>query len=203
MFAVITLCVILGLGSGVFVGYSGKAFRVGVRANHGLTALQKSQFAVIADSSSIHMLEAAKKVKSIEQVKEPKMLELSAIAKVQSYVDISSLPVSLRRKATTVADALFAVQKLDNLSIEDAHDLNVVNEQLLTSVRLFESLPATRQSAKDVMAELGEQLDVLYTAVYDIRENYTENVVNQMKSNTGFLRSKFNKNNGLRLEKGK
>lgn len=90
-------------------------------------------------------------------------------------------------------------ETVEDLPTEDIHDLGVVSEQLLVSLRIFEELPTSFQ--KDAgLAELTEQVGMLKDVVEDIFNRKALIAVSEMKTGTRFLRSKFVKSKTFNLE---
>ena len=134
------------------------------------------------------------------EIEEP-VLETSVnMMQVEKYVESSSLPYALRGKATRLIERFNSVPR-SGLSIEDSHDLDVVGEQLLSAVRLYEALPEDKRSNRSVTRELDEQLTMLDNVISTVSDDQANEVMKQLRSGTQFLKDKFMQRQRMQLKK--
>jgi hypothetical protein len=134
------------------------------------------------------------------EVEEP-VLETSVnMMQVEKYVESSSLPYALRNKATRLIERFNSVPR-GGLSIEDSHDLDVVGEQLLSAVRLYEALPEDKRGSRTVTRELDEQLTMLDSVISTVSDDQANEVMKQLRSGTQFLKDKFMQRQRMQLKK--
>ena len=128
---------------------------------------------------------------------------LSAVTKttgnshvVPEYLIGNGLPPKLKDKAVAVSKLLVEAQN-DDLSIENSHDLEVIADQLNSSVLLFKRLPAKHQTTV-LIGELLQQWDTLEDAVQKIVDVRVQADVAALKAGSSFVASRFRK--GLELK---
>lgn len=174
-----------------------------------LRALKKSQFSSILAGMPKTYIATPIRKKNITPVGASSFkLELTDMPTVESNsVDLKALPDfqsltgTLRRKAAHLVQAMQKVEQ-HNLSVEDTHNLGVILEQFVVSIRLFEGLPETRKD-RALKNQLWNQWNTLELAAEDIHVRKVEGSVKQLSIGSLFVESKFGTRLQLTKKQGK
>jgi len=125
---------------------------------------------------------------------------VSKFSSLQSIVSNSSFDAASLKKALSVTKGVSKVRTMA-LTVEDEQSVEVIESQLLTLVRVFESIASSRRN-DEVAEQVNEQLDVMLNVLKALIARYSDDAVTQLKMNTEFLKNKFvAETSGLQLEK--
>jgi len=142
--------------------------------------------------------------KEIEAVPVPKTKEITSdlsIPKVSLPSQASNallnansfLSEKLFRQAILISKSLTRLSQEPKLVIEDKHNVDVISEQVLESLKLFQTLVESGRDMKEPCFELNRQFIILLAAIEDLQQSYSVETLNKLKINTSFLERKFSK----------
>lgn len=118
---------------------------------------------------------------------------------VEAYLLQAELPKKLHDKSKLIINGVNQITSQENLSVEDTYTMEVVAKQLLSSIRLYESLVLSKSSSKEAYNEFNEQLDLMLIPISHLEEQTAKSILSQLRVNTLFLRSKFKTDKNLTL----
>lgn len=197
------LCGSLSVSVGILLGQSSKVFEGFSNNRRAAKALKHSGFASLASSVDGGEFVATVNQKNKKSVETIEMIEnkVPVISSLEIYTSAmeSKLPNGLKKKALSICQALGENQDDEMMSLEEKHNLAIISEQLFSSIRLFNALSSAQQGSRSVAKELTEQFAVLLSAVEEITDSHSDSVIGQLKVNTMFVKSKFQKTNPLTL----